>query len=82
MSFFFDNMKEKENVITYVQKNSSARLKFNGIEMKSAEELYGALRYVIFIPEDLYIVKGNPDKRREYIDFISNMIMAEFIFHL
>ena len=74
MSFFFDNMKEKENVITYVQKNHSARLKFNGIEMKSAEELYGALRYVIFIPEDLYIVKGNPDRRRDYIDFISNMI--------
>ena len=38
MSFFFDNMKEKENVITYVQKNHSARLKFNGIEMKSAED--------------------------------------------
>ncbi|MBO6231877.1 MAG: DNA replication/repair protein RecF [Ruminiclostridium sp.] len=74
MCFFFDNMNEKENVIQYTQKNSSFRLKFNGIEMKDAEKLYGALRYVLFIPEDLYIVKGDPSKRRDYIDFVSNMI--------
>ena len=72
--FSFDSMPDKENVVTYTQKNSSFRLKFNGIGMKDAEELYGALRYVLFIPEDLYIVKGDPEKRRNYIDFVSNMI--------
>ena len=72
--FTFDNMPDKENTITYTQKNSTFRLKFNGMEMKDAEKLYGALRYVIFIPEDLYIVKGDPSKRRDYIDFVSNMI--------
>ena len=74
MCFTFDNMPEKENTVLYTQKNSSFRLKFNGIEMKEAEKLYGALRYVLFIPEDLYIVKGDPSKRRDYIDFVSNMI--------
>lgn len=74
MFFSFDNMKEKENVILYTQKNNSVSLKFNGIEMREAEKLYGALRYVLFIPEDLYIVKGDPSKRRDYIDFVSNMI--------
>lgn len=72
--FSFDNLPDKENVIIYNQKGSNFKLSFNGLEMKSAEELYGALRYVIFIPEDLYIVKGNPEKRRDYIDFVSNMI--------
>lgn len=72
--FNFDNLPDKENVIIYNQKGSNFKLSFNGLEMKSAEELYGALRYVIFIPEDLYIVKGNPEKRRDYIDFVSNMI--------
>lgn len=72
--FTFDNLSEKENTISYTQKGSSVRIKFNGIEMKDAEKLYGALRYVIFIPEDLYIVKGNPEKRRDYIDGVSNMI--------
>lgn len=74
MCFTFDNLPDKENTIIYTQKNSSFDLKFNGIGMKDAEELYGALRYVLFIPEDLYIVKGDPEKRRNYIDFVSNMI--------
>ena len=74
MCFTFDKMPDKENIIRYTQKNSSFDLKFNGIGMKDAEELYGALRYVLFIPEDLYIVKGEPEKRRGYIDFVSNMI--------
>jgi recF protein len=74
MCFTFDNMSEKENTIIYTQKNNTVDLKFNGIEMKDAEKLYGALRYVLFIPEDLYIVKGDPAKRRDYIDFVSNMI--------
>ena len=71
--FSFDNM-NKENTIRYVQKKGSFKLTFNDLEMKSAEKLYGALRYVSFIPEDLYIVKGNPEKRRDYLDFVSNMI--------
>ena len=74
MCFTFDNMNEKENTILYTQKRGNVKLKFNGIEMKEAEKLYGALRYVLFIPEDLYIVKGDPATRRDYIDFVSNMI--------
>ncbi len=71
--FSFDNS-EKENKLLYTQKNSSAKLTFNEIDLKEAEKLYGALRYVSFIPEDLYIVKGNPEKRRDYLDYVSNMI--------
>ena len=74
MCFTFDNMPEKENVIRYTQKNGTFKILFNDISMKNAEELYGALRYVLFIPEDLYIVKGEPSERRDYIDFVSNMI--------
>ena len=74
MCFSFDNMPDKVNTITYTQKTSSFKIRSNGIEMKEAEKLYGALRYVIFIPEDLYIVKGDPSNRRDYIDSVSNMI--------
>ncbi len=71
--FSFDNL-DKDNTILYTQKKGNVKLTFNEIEMKSAEKLYGALRYVSFIPEDLYIVKGNPEKRRDYLDYVSNMI--------
>lgn len=71
--FSFDS-DEREHTLKYLQKKNTARLTFNGLELKSAEELYGALRYTFFIPEDLFIVKGNPDKRRDYLDFVSNMM--------
>ncbi len=74
LCFTFDNMPDKENTIRYEQKGSSSRLKFNDIDIKEAEKLYGALRYVLFIPEDLYIVKGDPSVRRDYLDFVANMI--------
>lgn len=72
--FFSFDRNSRENRILYTLKNGSVKLTFNDLEMNSAEELYGALRYVSFIPEDLYIVKGNPEKRRDYLDFVSNMI--------
>ena len=71
--FRFDG-NDRDNTILYKQKNGEFKLMFNEIEMKSAEKLYGALRYVSFIPEDLYIVKGNPEKRCDYLDYVSNMI--------
>lgn len=74
LCFTFDGMPGKENVIRYEQNGSRSRLKFNDIELKEAEKLYGALRYVLFIPEDLYIVKGDPSVRRDYVDFVANMI--------
>jgi len=71
--FSFDKI-ERDNKLFFRLKGNSARLTFNDMEMKSAEELYGALRYVSFIPDDLFIVKGSPEKRRNYIDYVSNMI--------
>ncbi len=73
LTFCFDSS-EKENLLRYKQKKNSAKLTFNGLEIKNAEKLYGALRFVTFIPEDLYIVKGNPEKRRDYLDYVSNMM--------
>ena len=71
--FAFDNL-DRDNKISFKLKGSTSKLSFNNMEMKSAEELYGALRYVSFIPDDLFIVKGSPEKRRNYMDYVSNMI--------
>lgn len=65
---------DREHVLLYRQKKNRFSLTFNGLEMKKAEELYGALRYVSFIPEDLNIVRGGPEIRRDYLDFVSNMM--------
>ncbi len=74
LDFIFDNTPQKINTLSYIQKGSIRKLLFNDIEIREAVKLYGALRYVVFIPEDLYIVKGNPQKRRDYIDNLTDMI--------
>ncbi|MEV7974165.1 DNA replication/repair protein RecF [Cellulomonas sp. NPDC089187] len=43
------------------------RVKLNGSPSRS-REVIGALRSVLFAPEDLSLVKGDPDGRRRFID--------------
>jgi len=43
-------------------------VKVNGVLYKSKRELFGRVRTVIFTPDDLQIVKGGPEKRREFLD--------------
>lgn len=41
--------------------------------MKDAAELYGVLKYVVFIPEHLNLIKGAPELRRNYLDDVALM---------
>ncbi len=44
------------------------RAKLNRSPLRRAREIVGALRTVVFSPEDLSIVKGDPSERRRFID--------------
>ena len=71
--FFRDDNTDRENVIDYTIRKNNLSITFNGIKMKDAAELYGVLKYVIFIPENLNLVKGSPDIRRDYLDNVAWM---------
>lgn len=71
--FFRDDITDRENVIDYVIRKNNLSITFNGIKMKDAAELYGVLKYVIFIPENLNLIKGSPDVRRDYLDNVAWM---------
>lgn len=43
-------------------------IKVNGIEKKSFSDLLGIFNVVIFSPEDLLLVKGSPNLRRNFLD--------------
>lgn len=70
--FFCDNT-DRENVIDYTIAKGVLSITYNGIKMKDAAELYGVLKYVIFIPENLNLVKGSPEVRRDYLDNVAWM---------
>ena len=44
------------------------RAKLNGAPVTRARDVLGALRAVLFAPEDLAVVRGDPSERRRFID--------------
>ena len=44
------------------------RVRLNRVPMPRPREVLGTLRCVLFAPEDLSVVKGDPDQRRRYLD--------------
>jgi DNA replication and repair protein RecF len=44
------------------------RLRLNRVPVQRPREALGTLRCVLFAPEDLTVVKGDPDQRRRYLD--------------
>ncbi len=71
--FFIDDITERENVIDYTICKNNLSVTYNGIKMKDAAELYGVLKYVVFIPEHLSLIKGSPEVRRDYLDDVALM---------
>lgn len=71
--YFRDDITERENIIDYTICKNNASVKYNGIKMKDAAELYGVLKYVVFIPEHLNLIKGSPELRRDYLDDVALM---------
>jgi DNA replication and repair protein RecF len=44
------------------------RARLNGSPLPRAREILGALRVVLFAPEDLAVVRGDPSERRRFLD--------------
>jgi DNA replication and repair protein RecF len=44
------------------------RVRLNRMPLQRPREALGTLRCVLFAPEDLAVVKGDPDQRRRYLD--------------
>ena len=70
---FRDDITDRENIIDYTIRKNNVAITYNGIKMKDAAELYGVLKYVVFIPEHLNLIKGSPDLRRDYLDDVALM---------
>ena len=59
---------EEGSVELIISKDSKKSAKIDGVKIKKASELLEHVYLVIFSPEDLKIVKEEPEKRRKFID--------------
>ena len=73
LSYEPDALPGRENTVCYRLSGIKADADINGVPLKSAADLYGELKHVVFVPEHLSLVKGAPELRRFYIDNIAVM---------
>lgn len=51
-----------------IEPGRANRARLNGAPKRRARDVLGALRMVLFAPEDLSLVRGDPSERRRYLD--------------
>ena len=60
--------KDGKNTLEYAVYGRERRRKKNGYRISSASEMIGNFKAVLFSPDDLTLVKGGPDERREFLN--------------
>lgn len=79
LCFRDDNITGRENVVEYTISNDNTnkpgkpKIIYNGLNVSDAAKLYGVLKYVVFVPEHLNLIKGAPELRRGYLDDVAAM---------
>lgn len=73
LCFRDDDNTGRENIVEYTICNNKPQVKYNGLNLSDAAKLYGVLKYVVFVPEHLNLIKGAPELRRAYLDDVAVM---------
>ena len=64
LCFRNDDNTGRENVVEYTISNGKPVITYNGLSVSDASKLFGVLKYVVFVPEHLNLIKGAPELRR------------------
>ena len=62
------NFKDRKVSLELILSKNGKKAKYNGIEMNRLSDYVGQFNVVLFSPEDLDLVKGNPKTRRRFLD--------------
>lgn len=57
-------------------------IRLNKNELKNNKELYSGLNIVVFSPDDLALIKGSPQGRRDFIDSIISQIKPVYSYNI
>ena len=65
-----------------IQRSGRKSIRINGTPQRRAGDLLGLLNCVIFSPEDLSIIKDEPQQRRRFLDMFVSQIKPAYYFNL
>ena len=76
---FFKNCREQK---VRVEIDDNKNVFINNIKVKKISEILGNIVVVIFNPDDIEILKGDPDKRRKFLDIMIGQLKPKYIYNL
>ena len=76
------NLNDRDIELDIVISKIGKKAKYNQIELEKLSEYIGILNVVMFAPEDLDLIKGNPQVRRKFLDLEIGQISKEYLYSL
>ncbi len=76
------NFNDRSVQLDIIVSKMGKKAKYNQIELNKLSEYIGILNVVMFAPEDLDLIKGNPKIRRKFLDVEIGQISKEYIYNL
>ena len=76
------NLKQKDIQLDIVLSKVGKKAKYNQFELERLSDYIGQLNVVMFAPEDLDLIKGNPQNRRKFLDLEIGQISKEYLYNL
>ncbi len=62
--------------------NNPKQIHLNGVKQKGTRALFDVFKCIAFIPDDVDIIKGSPEKRRSFIDMAASQLNPAFVLHI
>ena len=76
------NLNDQDIELDIIVSKVGKKAKYNQIELDKLSEYLGLLNVVMFAPEDLELVKGNPKIRRKFLDVEIGQTSKEYLYNL
>ncbi len=74
--------KEGKKTLELILSKYGKKGKINRLEIKKSSDFIGLMNVVLFTPDDLQLVKGNPKLRRKLIDIEISKMSKNYLYHL
>ena len=71
--------KDGKNTLEYAVYGRERRRKKNGYKISRASEMIGSFRAVLFSPDDLTLVKGGPEERRDFLNVAISQCYPSYV---
>lgn len=74
----------EQKISIEMTRNASApkQITLNGVKQKGTRALFDVFKCIAFIPDDAEIIKGAPERRRNFIDMAASQLNPVFVVHI